>query len=194
MSSRKAISKKVRFEIFKRDAFTCQYCGKSAPDVILQVDHIEPVSKGGTNETLNLITSCFDCNSGKKATPLSRKEEVKKQRRQLENLNEQRKQLDMLFEWKKELIQFNIKLCREAVDYWNSKTKYLFPDDILSKAGEAKIERLISRFGFEEVIEAIGISVDRYLTRASDYHYKIAFEKIGGICYNRKKRREEDDK
>ena len=42
---RKAISKKLRFEVFKRDSFTCQYCGKSAPDVILHVDHILPVKK-----------------------------------------------------------------------------------------------------------------------------------------------------
>lgn len=30
---RKAISKRVRFEVFKRDSFKCQYCGKCAPDV-----------------------------------------------------------------------------------------------------------------------------------------------------------------
>ncbi len=36
--ARKSISKKIRFEIFKRDAFSCQYCGKSAPDVILHID------------------------------------------------------------------------------------------------------------------------------------------------------------
>jgi 5-methylcytosine-specific restriction endonuclease McrA len=54
---RKQISKKLRFEVFKRDSFKCQYCGNSAPDVILHVDHIEPISKGGDNSILNLITS-----------------------------------------------------------------------------------------------------------------------------------------
>ena len=47
MGKRKPISKKLRFEIFKRDKFTCQYCGKMAPDVVLEVDHIKPVCKGG---------------------------------------------------------------------------------------------------------------------------------------------------
>jgi len=42
-----AVSTRTRFEIFKRDSFRCQYCGKSAPDVILHIDHIEPASKGG---------------------------------------------------------------------------------------------------------------------------------------------------
>jgi len=35
-----AISKRDRFEVFKRDKFTCQYCGKAAPDVVLHIDHI----------------------------------------------------------------------------------------------------------------------------------------------------------
>ena len=46
-AKRKALSQKIRFEVFKRDSFTCQYCGRKAPDVVLQVDHIVPVAKGG---------------------------------------------------------------------------------------------------------------------------------------------------
>lgn len=66
MTKRQPISKALRFEVFKRDKFTCQYCGRSAPDVNLQIDHIHPVAKGGDNDILNLITSCADCNSGKR--------------------------------------------------------------------------------------------------------------------------------
>ncbi|MFX5785200.1 HNH endonuclease, partial [Acinetobacter baumannii] len=47
MATRKNISTKTRFEVFKRDSFKCQYCGRCAPEVILHVDHIHPVSKGG---------------------------------------------------------------------------------------------------------------------------------------------------
>lgn len=60
-----ALSKRVRFEIFKRDGFTCQYCGQRPPEVVLEVDHIHPSSKGGSDDEINLITSCFDCNRGK---------------------------------------------------------------------------------------------------------------------------------
>lgn len=59
-NTRKSISKKIRFEIFKRDKFTCQFCGNSAPNSILEIDHLNPVSKGGNNSILNLITSCYD--------------------------------------------------------------------------------------------------------------------------------------
>ena len=71
MTKRVAIGKKVRFEIFKRDLFTCQYCGSFPPAVVLEVDHIKPVAEGGDNQTDNLLTSCFDCNRGKGAIPLS---------------------------------------------------------------------------------------------------------------------------
>lgn len=62
---REQLSKKTRFSVFKRDAFTCQYCGRTPPQVTLEVDHIHPVSKGGKNGIDNLITACFDCNRGK---------------------------------------------------------------------------------------------------------------------------------
>lgn len=66
-----SLSKKTRFEIFKRDGFTCQYCGRRPPEVVLEVDHIDPSSKGGSDEELNLVTSCFDCNRGKSDRRLS---------------------------------------------------------------------------------------------------------------------------
>lgn len=65
MARRKGLSKKTRFEVFKRDAFTCQYCGSQPPAAVLEIDHIEPVSSGGSNDQENLLTACFDCNRGK---------------------------------------------------------------------------------------------------------------------------------
>ncbi len=41
---------KVRFEVLARDKFTCQYCGRKAPDVVLEIDHFYPRSKGGASE------------------------------------------------------------------------------------------------------------------------------------------------
>ena len=69
--SRKPISKKMRFEVFKRDGFSCQYCGATPPKVILEVDHIDPVALGGGDEMDNLITACFPCNRGKAANELT---------------------------------------------------------------------------------------------------------------------------
>ena len=56
-----------RFEILVRDNFTCQYCGRNPRKhgVILHVDHIKPLSKGGKDDKNNKITSCDKCNLGK---------------------------------------------------------------------------------------------------------------------------------
>jgi len=69
--SRVGLSKRTSFEVFKRDGFSCQYCGAHPPEVLLEVDHITPVTEGGTNDEANLATSCFDCNRGKAAVSLS---------------------------------------------------------------------------------------------------------------------------
>jgi DNA-directed RNA polymerase subunit RPC12/RpoP len=69
--ARKAISKKTRFDVFKRDRFTCQYCGATPPGVLLHLDHIHPVAEGGGNTLDNLLTACEPCNLGKGARLLS---------------------------------------------------------------------------------------------------------------------------
>lgn len=60
-----AVSKRLRYEVLRRDNHTCRYCGASAPDVPLRVDHVTPVALGGTDTPDNLVTSCEPCNSGK---------------------------------------------------------------------------------------------------------------------------------
>lgn len=66
------ISVRTRFEVFKRDQFTCLYCGRTSPDVVLEVDHIVPVCEGGSDDVINLTTSCWDCNRGKAGVPLGK--------------------------------------------------------------------------------------------------------------------------
>ena len=122
-SKRKNISKKIRFEIFKRDKFTCQYCGQESPDVVLNVDHINPVKNGGDNNITNLITSCFDCNNGKRARLLSDGHVVKKQMKSLNELQERRNQIDMIAKWKEDLLDndnYEIdKICEYVYRVWN---------------------------------------------------------------------------
>lgn len=82
---RKSLSKRIRFRVFQRDNFTCQYCGRSAPEVELHVDHIDPIVHGGGDEMSNLITSCADCNleKGKLSAVLQKKIEVEQNIRPL---------------------------------------------------------------------------------------------------------------
>jgi len=52
-----------RYLILKRDLYTCQLCRRTG--VPIEVDHIVPVSRGGSNRLDNLQTLCQDCNRGK---------------------------------------------------------------------------------------------------------------------------------
>jgi hypothetical protein len=60
-----AVSKRLRYEILRRDNHACRYCGATAPGVKLNVDHVIPTSLGGSDKPDNLVTACADCNSGK---------------------------------------------------------------------------------------------------------------------------------
>ena len=59
------INRRMRFKVLNRDGFSCQYCGRKAPEVRLEVDHITAKTKGGTDLYSNLITACLECNRGK---------------------------------------------------------------------------------------------------------------------------------
>jgi 5-methylcytosine-specific restriction endonuclease McrA len=60
----------VRVSVLHRDCYKCVFCGRSPKQVQLEVDHIVPFSKGGSNDLSNLQTLCFDCNRGKGARRL----------------------------------------------------------------------------------------------------------------------------
>jgi hypothetical protein len=178
MAERKAISKKTRFEVFKRDSFKCQYCGRSAPDVILNVDHILPVSRGGKNVIMNLITACFACNNGKGARELSDNAAISKQKSQLDELAQKREQLGMLVEWRESLI--------DAMDQEVRLIKIEFEkytECELTEHGIASMRGMIKQFGYDEVVLAISIAAGKFRDRnkAQIINY------IAGICWNRKR-------
>ena len=63
-----AISKRTRFEVLRRDNYTCRYCRSAESELTL--DHVTPVALGGTDEITNLVAACKDCNAGKASTGL----------------------------------------------------------------------------------------------------------------------------
>jgi DNA-binding transcriptional MerR regulator len=182
---RKAIPKSVRFEIFKRDSFKCQYCGASAPEVMLHIDHIEPLSKGGNNDITNLITSCAACNAGKSDKCLDDKSALAKQRIQLEELQERREQLKMLMTWKQGLRDIREDVLCKICDYWNE----LAPGFVVNDTGKRKLSKWIRKFSLKEIIHAMDIAAEQYLIFDAEEEESVtseswekAFSKIPGIC------------
>jgi len=169
---RKSISKKLRFEIFKRDSFCCQYCGKSSPDVVLEINHINPIAKGGKNDSLNLITACFDCNRGKSDRQLSSNAEMSKQIDQLAVMNERKNQLEMMFRWKKELIK--------QKDYALKETESILMDIVggnkcLTESGKNTLAQYLLKFTSIEIIDAFHIMFLKTKT------FEESFKKIPNI-------------
>ena len=56
----------VRQYVYQRDNFQCQSCGKTHLETKLNIDHIVPLAKGGSNDMSNLQTLCQACNQRKK--------------------------------------------------------------------------------------------------------------------------------
>jgi 5-methylcytosine-specific restriction endonuclease McrA len=180
---RKALSKKIRFEVFKRDGFKCQYCGAAAPDVLLQVDHLSAVKLGGTNDLLNLVTACAGCNGGKGATALSDSSALAKQHAQLQELNARREQMRMMVEWKSELSRIEEDEIMELARAWNS----LAPGLVVNENGLRTLRLLRNKYAFSEIWDAIQVATSQYLTvkdgKATPESFELAFKKVSGVCY-----------
>ena len=179
---RTPLSKTLRFEVFKRDKFTCQYCGQSAPDVVLEVDHINPIANCGDNQIMNLITSCRDCNRGKGKRKLSDSDEIKKQKTQMKELANRREQLEFMIQWRNELKQIDEVAVNIISELFKEKTGYG-----IANTGREKVLKIISEFGFNETVMCSEISIKQYADFGNKKQAQRAFDYIGRIAYTRSK-------
>lgn len=167
---RKPIGKKLRFEVFKRDGFVCAYCGATPPQVVLQVDHIQPVKDGGTNDIDNLVTSCQPCNIGKGA-------------RSLESIPQSLSDKAALISEKEDQLKEYQEIIKSQRDRINDEAFQV--SDILSDNGLwnqdfLTVKRFIEKLGVYEVIDAAEIAIAKFpRTKARSFRY------FCGICLNR---------
>lgn len=176
-----SISTRTRFEIFKRDNFLCQYCGRNPPQVILHVDHILPVSKGGKDEKINLITSCIDCNLGKsnvlleiKPQPLLAQHKIENERQeQVEAFNRfLKRRRDKTKKWLKEISDVYIELVGK------DPKEFYMPEEI-----EKSCKTFLKHLPCEEIIDALHIASDRRWIgdrNGNKFFYGVCWRKIKG--------------
>lgn len=165
------ISKKTRFEVFKRDGFVCQYCGAHPPGAVLEPDHINPVANGGGNELDNLVTACFACNRGKAARLLtavpqslaSKAAETKEREAQLagyaEVMEAKRRRLD--------------------VDVWRVLNTMSPSADSVPRDQYRSVQMFVERLGVHAVLDAMEIAL------LSDASYRNLFRYFCGVCWKR---------
>jgi HNH endonuclease len=60
-----SLTVKKRFQVLRRFKFKCVYCGRTPPEVALEVDHRVPRGANGSDDDDNLVAACRDCNRGK---------------------------------------------------------------------------------------------------------------------------------
>lgn len=181
--SRTPLSKKIRFDIFKRDGFRCSYCGTSPSEtVLLEVDHIHPVAEGGTNDIDNLITSCQDCNRGKGAILLSVVPQSLQEK--AAEIQERESQIAAYYQ------VLSAKKERKDKEIWDIAEIFMkrFCDDGISRANFSSIRNFLTHLDFYEVVEAMEIACDK------KYNRRPAFLYFCGICWNKVKRSAQEGK
>jgi hypothetical protein len=179
MATRKAISKKIRFEVFKRDFFTCAYCGSKPPKVVLEVDHITPVCAGGDNSIDNLITSCFECNRGKAGVVLSSvPESLSKKAARIKESELQ------LSEYRKILAAKDARIERDAWDVVHA----LCGDDINSIRTDyfKSIKKFNELIGKEENMNSAEIAFFKWI-EIKGMNEEKRFKYYCAVCWNKSK-------
>lgn len=171
-NSRIQIAKKVRFEVFKRDGFSCQYCGAKPPSVVLEVDHIHPVSQGGGNAKDNLITACFSCNRGKSDRLLSSiPESLESRAEEMREKQDQIKAYERLLKSIKRKEDKQINLIEEIfTDYFEG---YYFKPKFCES-----VRIFIQKLPIDEVEMAMRTACQRIKNREAAAKY------FCGICWN----------
>jgi len=188
-TKRKGLSKRKRFEVFKRDGFTCVYCGRKPPQVMLQADHVLAVAAGGGDETHNLVTSCSECNLGKSDRPLTDTLpcQLEEMERKVE-IAEQTKGLnELLLQLRAEREEMAVRLG----EHWMDQLMVdLFPDEVGRygfTAGQLKnLQPFLDRLCEAEIMDAIDVTmnwkrgVDAVEADTWQYFYGVCWRKIKG--------------
>ncbi len=184
-----SIGKKLRFDVFKRDSFTCQYCGNHPPEVILEVDHIKPKSKDGNDDINNLITSCFDCNRGKSNIELSDVPNTILKNKEL--IEEKESQY---IEYHKLLAKIDKRINGDINKVDEVYTRY-FPKWSLSHGfKKTTLKSFLSRLGVNECVDSMEKACYKFENSRKQYdEYEnrwlspedLAIKYFCGICWNK---------
>lgn len=171
-----AISKKIRFEVFKRDGFQCAYCGKSPPEALLECDHINPKSRKGKDDINNLITACFDCNRGKSNITLD-----KAPQQLADNLTVLKEKEEQLAEYQKLVRRIERRINKQISNIEEVFQEY-FPDKSFQehfKRGSVKL--FLTRLPLNEVIDAIYIAYGRVGNKDAEKMIRY----FCGVCWHK---------
>jgi len=174
MAERKPLGKKLRFEVFKRDGFTCIYCGGQPPKVVLHCDHVVAVANDGTNDIDNLVTACDACNLGKGARELtSIPPTLEEKAAILEEREAQITAFNELLAAKVDRIEQTAWIVADVlIDSWG--------EDGIRKDWFASIKRFVESLPLDELLDAANRAVSR-----QPHNKNACFAYFCGICWRK---------
>lgn len=176
--ARKSLKPVTRFEVFKRDGFACQYCGQKPPAVVLQVDHIIPVARGGTDVIDNLLTACQPCNQGKAARPLEvMPESLSERAAEMQEKRDQLRAYERMLKKEKKRVDESVEKVRRAFS-----TGHLGQVNI-SPPSRKSVERFLTLLPETEVIDAALLAANKNRTPKDTFRY------FCGVCWSKIKGR-----
>jgi hypothetical protein len=153
--------------------------------VVLEVDHITPVSQGGENNILNLVTACRSCNSGKSDRQLCDSSSVEKARRQAEDMQERRNQIEMISDWHTSLLALDAEAVNKLEQLWLQSVGATDGTYLLETAKD-ELRQVMKRYGFEIACQAVIEAARRYLRKSPnldhDQSRNESFWSIAKIC------------
>ena len=177
-----AVSKRKRFEVFKRDGFACQYCGRTPPAVTLEADHIVPVADGGPDDMGNLVTACFDCNRGKSDVPLSAAPAPLVQ--VMEEAEEKRAQLEAYSQFLQDARAAEEERVETLGVRWydDFNPSHEHGQYVFGAPRRASVRAFLKRLPFAEVEEAMELAQARVRVFGSD---EKRWRYFCGVCWNK---------
>jgi hypothetical protein len=168
-----SISKRLRFEVFKRDGFRCAYCGKTPPQVTLEADHIIPKASGGKDVLDNLVSACFDCNRGKAHISLE-----KIPQSLIDNADVLKEKQAQMREYQKHLERIDAQydaLVNRIQDIFHISHKFDF-----TEKSRLSVRQFIETIGIEEAEKSMRIATNKFPDEPES-----TFRYFCGICVRR---------
>jgi hypothetical protein len=156
------IEKSLKYKIFRRDNFTCQYCGKQTPKVVLNVDSLIPITSVSTNNETELITVCQDCCNERQAIPV----------------NERQEQIEAYEKFLLERQKEQSIVIEELGEYWSLLCDNQYE---LNEHGLESLKKFLVHLVPFEIRESMDIAADKIPNENIGERFKY----FCGICHNK---------
>jgi TolA-binding protein len=173
--------KRIKYEVFEKDAFKCQFCGTGAPNVTLQLVRIQDAQPDEEwLDTAFLSTSCKVCEKKKSGTD---EKSLNNPYMSIDELEERLQQLKMLINWRKGMLNIRKQQLNNLIIYWENKISGFETNNDQKKYLAAHI----SKYSGDEIRSAMDMAVDKFIKYDEDGKLDqssilTAFSKIPEIC------------